>query len=262
MNRSVDDYSSLGSAPVRRRGNPFQGQEEDGPSVEQVPVNSIEVGNNPRKHFDPEKIKELSQSIKASGLLQPIVVQRRLGKVLLIAGERRLRAFRHLKRKNIPAIVVGVDALHPDKAPLARIAENLQRADLEPGELAQAVAALVAQGQRQADIAQALGKSKTWVSRKVAHAQLVESYPEASKIETTTASRIQSAPEESRAEMVQEALAGTNIREQFREKFSTQKGRKSKPREESLEKLQKERERLIKRLEQIDNKIAELGGAD
>jgi ParB family chromosome partitioning protein len=94
----------------------------------------------PRKDFLPEALNELVESIRAEGLLQPIVVRQVGEKFQLIAGERRWRAFQQLKLKTIPArVMTSSDA---SSASLALI-ENLQRADLNPLEEAHGYASLI-----------------------------------------------------------------------------------------------------------------------
>ncbi|MGB0334831.1 MAG: ParB/RepB/Spo0J family partition protein [Opitutales bacterium] len=83
----------------------------------------------PRREIQPEQVEELAKSIHSEGLIQPIVVRKNQGKFELIAGERRLHAFKHLKLKKIPARII--EASDASSATLALI-ENLQRENLNP----------------------------------------------------------------------------------------------------------------------------------
>lgn len=94
----------------------------------------------PRKHFDPESLAELSESIKTHGLLQPIVVKEDLDGYILIAGERRLRASKLAKTKMIKAIVVNVS---DEQMRQHALIENIQRDELNPIDLAQAYQELI-----------------------------------------------------------------------------------------------------------------------
>lgn len=89
--------------------------------------------NQPRKHFDDVKLRELSESIKHSGLLQPIVVSQKKenGKYLIIAGERRYRASKIAGLTKIKAIVLE---LNEQEILKNAILENVQREDLNPVE--------------------------------------------------------------------------------------------------------------------------------
>jgi ParB family chromosome partitioning protein len=94
----------------------------------------------PRREIHSEQIEELAKSIQSEGLLQPIVVREKKGKFELIAGERRLRAFKHLKLPSIPARII--EASDASSATLALI-ENLQRENLNPIDEALGYASLV-----------------------------------------------------------------------------------------------------------------------
>ena len=83
----------------------------------------------PRRDIADKQVEELAQSIQSEGLLQPIVVRKVGSKFEIIAGERRLRAFKFLKRKSIPCRII--EASDASSASLALI-ENLQRENLNP----------------------------------------------------------------------------------------------------------------------------------
>ena len=95
--------------------------------ISQISPNSFQ----PRKIFDENTLKELSESIKAHGLLQPIIVTQKEDGYMLIAGERRLRATKLLGQSKIRAIVA--DFADKNLRELALI-ENKQREDLNPNE--------------------------------------------------------------------------------------------------------------------------------
>lgn len=117
--------------------------EVQGARVEELPVESISANPfQPRKHFDEAALKELSQSIKEHGLLQPIVVIEKENGFLLIAGERRLRAHKLAKLKRIKAIIANVDIDEVRLRELALI-ENIQRENLNAIELANSYAELI-----------------------------------------------------------------------------------------------------------------------
>lgn len=90
--------------------------------------------NQPRKHFDPEQLEKLKETIKAHGVLQPLVVRPRGDRYELIAGERRLRAAIEAGLGEVPVHVVDFDDRQVMEAALV---ENIQRTDLNPIEKAQ-----------------------------------------------------------------------------------------------------------------------------
>jgi len=94
----------------------------------------------PRKTFDDVSLQELAESIKTDGLLQPIVVTEDIDGYVLIAGERRLRASKLAKLKDIRAIVLNSDE---QKMRQFALIENIQREELNAIELAQAYSELI-----------------------------------------------------------------------------------------------------------------------
>lgn len=128
-----------------------------------VPIDQIEVNpHQPRKVFDFTALDELAASIKASGVIQPIIVRRIGGSYQLIAGERRWRAARQAGLDRIPAIVR--EATDAQSIELALV-ENLLREDLNPIEAAQAYQKLLADfSWTQEELAQRIGKDRTSIA--------------------------------------------------------------------------------------------------
>lgn len=100
----------------------------------------VENPYQPRKTFDETALKELSESIKRHGLIQPIIVIKKDGGYMLIAGERRFRATKLLGEAKIKAIVADIES--QSLRELALI-ENIQREDLNPIELANSYKELI-----------------------------------------------------------------------------------------------------------------------
>ena len=117
--------------------------EAQGARVEEIDVESITPNPfQPRKHFDEQTLKELSESITEHGLLQPIVVIEKEEGYLLIAGERRLRAHKLAKIETVKAIIAdaGIDDV---KLRELALLENIQRENLNAIELANSYAELI-----------------------------------------------------------------------------------------------------------------------
>ena len=100
----------------------------------------VENPYQPRKNFDETALRELSESIKRHGLIQPIIVIEKDGGYMLIAGERRFRATKLLGESKIKAIVADIES--QSLRELALI-ENIQREDLNPIELANSYKELI-----------------------------------------------------------------------------------------------------------------------
>ena len=129
----------------------------------EVPIDRIEVNpNQPRKDFDSGALDELTASIKASGVIQPVVVRRQGTGYQLIVGERRWRAARQAGLQRIPAVVR--EATDAQSLELALV-ENLLREDLNPMEEAEAYHKLLAQfGWTQEELAQRVGRDRSSIA--------------------------------------------------------------------------------------------------
>ena len=115
--------------------------EQKGDVVQTVPLSRIDPNRDqPRKEFREESLKELADSIRAVGVIQPIVVTKRGNRYSIIAGERRWRASRMAGLNEVPVIVRDWDEMTRLKAALI---ENLQRDDLNPVEEALGIRALM-----------------------------------------------------------------------------------------------------------------------
>ena len=138
-------------------------QPQPGERVLDVPTDAVEANPyQPRKYFDDERLKELADSIRADGVLQPVVVRRKGAKYELIMGERRLQAARLAGVPTIPVVVR--DVRDADALRLA-IVENIQRENLNAIEEAQAYRRLIAEfGMSQADVAGLVSKDRSSVA--------------------------------------------------------------------------------------------------
>ncbi|HIP54980.1 MAG TPA: ParB/RepB/Spo0J family partition protein [Sulfurimonas autotrophica] len=116
-----------------------EGSQND--AVLEIPLKDIRPNPfQPRKSFDEEALLELAESIKSDGLIQPIVVSEDIDGYVLIAGERRLRASKLAKLKEIRAVVLNSDE---QKMRQFALIENIQREELNAVELAEAYAELI-----------------------------------------------------------------------------------------------------------------------
>jgi ParB family chromosome partitioning protein len=142
-----------------------------------IPVANVRPGSfQPRRNFRPEDLDELAASMRAHGVLQPILVRKDPKNPQgfeLIAGERRWRAAQKAKLHEIPAVV---REFSDSEALEAALIENLQRADLSDIEEARAYSRLMREfGHTQEKLAEALGKSRPYVANLVRLLSLPES---------------------------------------------------------------------------------------
>jgi len=154
LGRGLDALLGADASPVH---------EPDG-ELRSLSVGAIQPGRyQPRHVFDEEKLAELAASIRAQGLIQPVIVREiGAGRFELIAGERRWRAAQKAGLAEIPALVRPV----ADQAVVAMaLIENIQREDLSPLEEAQALARLIDEfGLTHQQAADAVGRSRAAVS--------------------------------------------------------------------------------------------------
>lgn len=129
-----------------------------------LPIEFLQRGKyQPRKDMNPQTLVELSESIKAQGIIQPIVVRLVSDeRYEIIAGERRWRAAQLASLQEVPVIIKEID----DKAAMAvALIENIQREDLNALEESEALERLIAEfGMTHQQIADAIGKSRTTVT--------------------------------------------------------------------------------------------------
>ena len=161
--------SALGkglSALISARSAPIRLEAERGEKIQQLDLSRIVPSPlQPRKDFARDALAELVESIRQHGIIQPLVVRSVAGKHELIAGERRWRAAQEAGLTQVPVITRVATDLEVLELSLI---ENLQRADLNPIEEAQAYARLSNEfGMRQEDIAQKVGRSRAAVANSV-----------------------------------------------------------------------------------------------
>jgi ParB family chromosome partitioning protein len=143
--------------------SPIRQDAESVASAVQVDVEKVRSSPwQPRKDFDPERLDELARSVRENGMIQPLVVRKNGDNYELIAGERRLRAVRDvLDWKKVPVVVM--DAEDARMRELALV-ENLQRADLNAIEIAEAYRELTESGMTHERIAERVGVSRAQVT--------------------------------------------------------------------------------------------------
>jgi len=135
----------------------------EGESIKEIKISEIKSSRyQPRRYFDPEKQKELADSIREKGIVQPILVRSCKDGYELIAGERRLQAAKAVGLDRIPALVK--DVIDSEALEIALI-ENIQREDLNPIEEAEAYQRLIKEfNLTQEGLAKEVGKDRSSVA--------------------------------------------------------------------------------------------------
>lgn len=132
-----------------------------------------EVRNDPqqrRKQMDPTALQELADSVRVQGVLQPIVVRRNpdaeeTAKYIIVYGERRWRASGMAKKKTIPAVIREFSPDDVGKLWIVQLVENIQREDMTLRDQVSSIIDLQGEGWSNDDIAEYLGKPKSWISK-------------------------------------------------------------------------------------------------
>ncbi len=167
LGRGLDALLGDVSTPATEKANTH--------SLQTLPIEFMQRGRyQPRKDINPEKLQELADSIRAQGIIQPIVV-RKLGQdsYEIVAGERRWRAAQLAGLADVPVVIKDID----DRSAMAiALIENIQREDLNPLEEADALKRLIDEfTMTHQQIADAVGKSRTTITNLL---RLIDLHPD------------------------------------------------------------------------------------
>ena len=164
--------------------------------------------DQPRRSFDEYELKRLSDSIKASGIIQPLIVRKTDRGYQLIAGERRLKAAVMAGLRRVPCVIHKTD---DETAALYSLLENLQRSNLTVFEEAEGINRLITEyGISQSEAAARLGISQSSLSNKLRLLKLSDSIKErisSARLTERHARALLRLPEEMREEMLDRIIA-------------------------------------------------------
>lgn len=201
---------------------------EDIKGLTEVDIDLIRPNpNQPRKHFDEDALRELSDSIKKHGLIMPIVVNNMEGgKYMIIAGERRYRAAKMAGKTKIPVVVREYTDREIKEISLI---ENLQREDLNPIEAANAMKQLMDEYHlTQEELAERIGKSRPAVTNTLRLLSLspeVISMVSSGKLSAGHARALVTLPEDAQyklaSDTVKDGLSVRDVERSVRDYFAT-----------------------------------------
>lgn len=159
------------SALIPQASVPVQGALPPATGIVRIPVEHVlRDPTQPRKTFDEAKLRELAESIRTQGVIQPVLVRRDGADYRLIAGERRWRAAQLAGLHEIPAVVRDVSAAEAFELALV---ENLQRTDLNPLEEAEGYRRLIQEfGLTQDQVGERVGRDRTSIANALRLLQL------------------------------------------------------------------------------------------
>jgi ParB/RepB/Spo0J family partition protein len=183
----------------------------------EIAVEHIEPDpGQPRKRFDEDELRNLAASIRENGLLQPIVVVRADDptKYRIVAGERRYRAAMIAGLRRVPCLEMS-RRVDPDLIDQLQLVENLQRADLEPLEAAEAIENYIGRhGLTQREAARRLGKPLSFVAELLAIRRIPAEMlapDNVRKLSKQTLVEIGRAPAGQQGQLMNEALTGSSL---------------------------------------------------
>lgn len=167
---STTKKRSRAKSTVKKEVN---GKKSSALQIQNLPLGKIKPDlEQPRKTFNEDALKQLSESIEKHGVLQPITVRQLNGHYIIVMGERRYRASKLAGKKTIPSIVrtyENNDILE------VQIIENLQRQDVEPTEEAEAIAYL-SEKYSASEIAKRLGRTDNFIRQRLKLAGLIDGF--------------------------------------------------------------------------------------
>ncbi len=157
--------------------------------IVEISISKIQPNpHQPRQVFNSEALQELAKSIQEYGIIQPLIICRQADDYILVAGERRLRAAEIAGLKQVPVIIREYD--DPSQAAIALI-ENLQREDLNPMEEAAAYYRLGDEFKlTQAQVAQQVGRSRSYITNMLRLLQLPDYIREKLKLRELTIGQV------------------------------------------------------------------------
>ena len=147
--------------------------EADEDRVLYIDINDIKPNKDqPRKNFNEEKLKDLANSIKENGVIQPLIIRKAQNGYELVAGERRWRAARIAEIKKVPCIIRNFDE---KQNMIVAIIENMQRENLDPIEEALGLNEMIKRFEfTQEQVSNALGKSRAYIANSLRLLKLPE----------------------------------------------------------------------------------------
>ena len=182
-----------------------------------ISLDQIKETGNVRTSYNDEKIQELADSIFKYGLINPISVkplpedENGIKQYELVAGHRRLRAFRYLCSIGQDYSQITASVIVKGSKNVLQLIENVQREDLEPVDVETAIKALVTAGMSQKEIAEELSKSLSWVHDRLAGTEVRENAEargiDTSGMTTKALSQLASVPGEQLSDVINQAKA-------------------------------------------------------
>ena len=257
--KSSDRSSGKGAAKAAGKA----AKSDDGDDrVLYVDINDIRPNSaQPRMHFDEDKLTELASSIKANGVIQPLIVRESSTGYELVAGERRWRASRIAGLRKVPCIVRNFD---DRQNAIVAIIENMQREDLNPIEEAKGLRSMTEKyGFTQEQVSASLGRSRTYIANSIRLLKLpeeIQEYVSSGQMSAAHGRTIINIPDRARQKEVADKIIRNDLSVRATEKLAEKIKDELKPERKKRKKPAKPENARSAEIEAVERELMSLTG--
>lgn len=257
--KSSDRSSGKGAAKAAGKA----AKSDDGDDrVLYVDINDIRPNSaQPRMHFDEDKLTELASSIKANGVIQPLIVRESSTGYELVAGERRWRASRIAGLRKVPCIVRNFD---DRQNAIVAIIENMQREDLNPIEEAKGLRSMTEKyGFTQEQVSASLGRSRTYIANSIRLLKLpeeIQEYVSNGQMSAAHGRTIINIPDKARQKEVADKIIRNDLSVRATEKLAERVKDELKPERKRRKKPAKPENTRSAEIEAVERELMSLTG--
>ena len=227
-----------------------------------VDINDIRPNSaQPRMHFDEDKLTELASSIKANGVIQPLIIRESSTGYELVAGERRWRASRIVGLRKVPCIVRNFD---DRQNAIVAIIENMQREDLNPIEEAKGLRSMTEKyGFTQEQVSASLGRSRTYIANSIRLLKLpeeIQEYVSSGQMSAAHGRTIINIPNKARQKEVADKIIRNDLSVRATEKLAERVKDELKPERKKRKKPAKPESARSAEIEAVERELMSLTG--
>ncbi len=257
--KSSDRSSGKGAAKAAGKA----AKSDDGDDrVLYVDINDIRPNSaQPRMHFDEDKLTELASSIKANGVIQPLIIRESSTGYELVAGERRWRASRIAGLRKVPCIVRNFD---DRQNAIVAIIENMQREDLNPIEEAKGLRSMTEKyGFTQEQVSASLGRSRTYIANSIRLLKLpeeIQEYVSSGQMSAAHGRTIINIPNKARQKEVADKIIRNDLSVRATEKLAERVKDELKPERKRRKKPAKPENTRSAEIEAVERELMSLTG--
>jgi ParB family chromosome partitioning protein len=212
-------------------------------------------------HFDEDKLAELASSIKANGVIQPLIVRESSTGYELVAGERRWRASRIAGLRKVPCIVRNFD---DRQNAIVAIIENMQREDLNPIEEAKGLRSMTEKyGFTQEQVSASLGRSRTYIANSIRLLKLpeeIQEYVSSGRMSAAHGRTIINIPDKARQKEVADKIIRNDLSVRATEKLAERVKDELKPERKKRKKPAKPESARSAEIEAVERELMSLTG--